>query len=163
MRIETTRFGLVDVDEQSVIELVRGILGFEEATRYCLFRHRPDAALFWLQSTDLPHLAFLVIDPLEHYSNYQFELGDSEAAAVGLTDASDAAVLAIVTVREGGASATANLAAPIVFNSKTRVGAQVVLQDGRYCIAEPLRLTNDGAGEKPEHQDTQEAAIKSAA
>lgn len=142
MRVETTRFGPIEVESKSVIELVRGIFGFERATRYCLFKHRPDTSLYWLQSLDFPDLAFLVVDPLELFSDYQFDLSDSDTEAIGLTDARHAAVVTIVTVEDQGTSATINLAAPIVFNATTRTGAQVIIQDGDYSVSEPVRLSD---------------------
>lgn len=141
MRVETSRFGVIEVDPQSVIALVRGILGFEQAERFCLIKHKQGTGVYWLQSMDHPDLAFLAVDPLNYFPNYHFELADGDAKSIGLEDSCDAAVIAIVTVEDKGSRATINLAAPIVLNTRTRTGSQVVLQDGSYSIAEPVRLS----------------------
>lgn len=132
MKVETTRFGVVEIDETSLVSLPDGLLGFEEYRQYCLIQHRPSASFRWLQSVEEPSLAFVVVDPSEHFQDYEIEIGDSDIHKIQLRGAEDAMVLVIVSIRDGGKSITANLAAPIIVNSKNLTAAQIVLQDERY-------------------------------
>ena len=77
-------------------------------------------------------MAFPVMDPSEFFSDYSFEIGDADTEQLKLTRSEDAQVMVIVTVTQGGKEITANLAAPIVLNSVTLTGLQVVLDDSRY-------------------------------
>ena len=138
MRVETTRFGVLEVDEQSTVRMPSGPLGFEEQTEFCLIQHRPDTSFRWLQSTADPSLAFVVVDPANFFDGYEIEVTDADADKLALVDEKDALVLVILTIGEGAESVTANLAAPIVVNSKTLVGMQVVLQDERYSVSHPV-------------------------
>lgn len=138
MKVETTRFGTLEIEDSSVIAMIRGPLAFEDMTRYCLLQHRPDTRFRWLQSLDRPDLAFVVIDPSEFFSGYQIEISDADAEKLNLTSPEDALVLAIVTVGAGGREITANLAAPIVINATERTAMQAVLQDSRYSVRQPL-------------------------
>ncbi len=138
MKVETTRFGALEVDEQSTLQMADGPLGFEGQTQFCLIQHRPDTNFRWLQSMTDPGLAFVVVDPAEFFEGYDIEITDADAEKLALTDAKDALVLVILTIGENGESITANLAAPIVVNSKSLVGMQVVLQDERYCVRHAL-------------------------
>lgn len=140
MRVETTRFGSIKVDETALITMPSGLPGFEARTRFCLVRHRAGESFQWLQSTEEPTLAFVVADPSEYFEGYEVDLGDSDVEKLRLTDAGDALVLTIVTIRDGGAVITANLAAPIVINSKNNIGAQVVLQNELYTTQHALIL-----------------------
>ncbi len=47
-------------------------------------------------------------------------------------------VLVVVTIGKGCKDVTANLAAPIVINSRALTGLQVVLQDPQYATKHPL-------------------------
>ncbi len=132
MKVETTRFGVVEIDEANLVILPDGLLGFEEYRQYCLIQHRPSSGFRWLQSIDDPSLAFVVVDPSEHFNDYEIEIGDSDIQKIQLLNAEDATVLVIVSIRDGGKSISANLAAPIVVNSKNLTAAQIVLQDERY-------------------------------
>jgi len=144
MRIDTTRFGVVEIDDSSIIRMPRGPLGFEDRTSYCLIQHRPDTSFRWLQSTEDPRLAFVVVDPSEFFSDYEIELTDADVERLSLESAEDAMVLVIATVAENGAEVTVNLLAPIVINSKNLVGMQVVLQDNRYSVKHPLATQSKG-------------------
>ena len=79
MKVNTTRFGTLEIDESTLLTMPRGPLGFEEQTRFCLIQHRPGAPFRWLQSTEDPGLAFPVMDPSEFFSNYAFEISDADA------------------------------------------------------------------------------------
>lgn len=138
MRVDTTRFGVLEIDDSSIIRMPRGPLGFEDQTDYCLVQHRPDTAFRWLQSIDEPALAFVVIDPAEFFPNYEIELTDADAEKLHLESESDAMVLVIANVAGNGREITANLAAPIVLNANELVGMQVVLQDTPYSVRQPL-------------------------
>lgn len=132
MRVETTRFGVVEVDESTLVNMPGGLLGFEDQTRYCLIQHRPSASFRWLQSTQDPSLAFVVVDPSEYFADYEIELSDRDVQRLQLSGAEDAIILAILTIRDSGSDVSANLAAPIVINSKNFIAYQVVLEDERY-------------------------------
>jgi len=138
MRVDTTRFGSIDVDDSAVITMPSGLIGFETCTRFCLIRHRAGENFQWLQSVEEPGLAFVVVDPAAYFDGYEIEISDSDVDRLGLVDAEDAVVFTIVTIRDGGASITANLAAPIVINSKNNIGAQVVLQNELYTTRHAL-------------------------
>jgi flagellar assembly factor FliW len=138
MKVDTVRFGTIEIDDSSIIRMPRGPLGFEEQRDYCLIQHRPDTSFRWLQSIDEPCLAFVVVDPVEFFPDYEIELSDADAERLHLQSADDALVLVIATVRDGGKEVTADLAGPIVINSKELIGMQVVLQDNRYTVRHSL-------------------------
>jgi flagellar assembly factor FliW len=143
MRVETTRFGSIEIDESTLITMPSGLPGFETRTRFCLVRHRAGENFQWLQSVEEPGLAFVVIQPSEYFEDYEVEIGDSDVDKLRLANAGDALVLTIVTIRDGSAKSsdsviTANLAAPIVINSKNNIGAQVVLQNELYTTQHAL-------------------------
>ncbi len=60
MKANTTRFGVLEVDDSSIIRMPKGPLGFEEQTQYILIQHREDTNFRWLQSLEEPSLAFVV-------------------------------------------------------------------------------------------------------
>ena len=142
MRIETTRFGVVEIDDNALLTMPNGLMGFENMTEYCLIQHQPTAKFKWLQSTQEPSLAFVVVDPSEYFSDYEIEIADSDVNKLQLSCALDAAVLVILTIRGGGQRVSANLAAPIVVNSKNLTALQVVLQDERHETRHALTPTH---------------------
>jgi flagellar assembly factor FliW len=136
----------------------RGPLGFEDQTDYCLIQHRPDTSFRWLQSIDEPSLAFVVADPSEFFADYDIEVPDSETGILRLKNPDDALVLTIVTISDGGSRITANLAAPIVINSRELIGLQVILQDNRHSVEQPLVVNRDRSTADEARQDPKPAA-----
>jgi hypothetical protein len=57
MRIETTRFGPVDIDESRLIEIPAGLLGFSSYRSFSLLQPDDNGIFFWLQSVEAPDLA----------------------------------------------------------------------------------------------------------
>ncbi len=136
MKVQTTRFGEIDVDDAQVITLTSGLLGFEEVTEYCLIPHAPDSPFRWLQVVTIPELAFVVINPYEFFADYDITVPAADAGRIGLRDPNEAAVLTLVTIRER--EMTTNLVGPIVVNTHARLAAQVVLADSPYSVRHAL-------------------------
>lgn len=139
MRLNTPRFGEVDVKEEDIIVFPAGILGFEHVQRYVWLEHSDDGVFHILQGVDDPAVAFVLIDPRTFRPDYQVAVAPEAVADLELEDGEETAVLAIVTVPAGDPSGmTANLQAPIVINVNKRLGCQVVLPDGPYGLRHPI-------------------------
>ncbi len=132
MRVETVRFGVVQVPEEATLEFPAGILGFPQLRRCCLLPYGSTRGLRWLQSLDDPGLLFLTVEPYLVFPDYEADLPDHEAEALELTEPEEAAILTLLTISLESQAVTANLLAPIVINTKTRRGRQVVLDTDRY-------------------------------
>jgi flagellar assembly factor FliW len=135
VNIESTRFGALEVPDESVLEFPNGLIGLG-GTRYTLIAREESAPFLWLHSLDDPSLAIPVTNPWFFFSSYEVEVSDSEAERIGVTDPSEADVY--VTVRAGEAieDFRANLRAPILV-SKGR-GHQVINEAGGTSVRAPL-------------------------
>lgn len=149
MKIETTRFGLIDVREDEFIVMKDPLLGFERLKRFVLLQHEAKTPLWWLQSVDEAAVAFVVVNPLLVKPDYApvFAAGDLEMLEVA--DNADMAVLCIVTIRREPFRVTANLRAPILINSLKRIGGQFVLEDSIYPIQYEVVDTATQKGDTP--------------
>lgn len=131
MKVETFLFGSVDVNPEQVIEFPAGLLSFENNKRFMLIHETEsgDPVSFTLQSLDDPHLALQIIDPAALGFTYELALTDAETASIKLTDPADAVVVLVLFKQEGKATAGmgANLRAPLVVNTKARLGLQKLL------------------------------------
>ncbi len=137
MLIEGTRFGRIVVDDDRLITIPRGLLGFADQRRFVLHEHRQSGPIAWFQSVDTPDLAFPVMDGLSLIEGYPEPSPAALAASVGL-GADDVALLVLVTARATGVRLTANLLAPVIVDCRSRVGAQVVLDPQRWSSAHPI-------------------------
>jgi len=138
IKIETTRFGELEVEDTQCVEFPEGILGFNNFHQYAIIPHQDGDILWWLQSREIKELAFLICDPLIFKPDYQVsikheDLGKIDAESV---DSCDVWVILNVSGEEGTISA--NLKGPIILNREKRLARQIVLDDERYGVRTPL-------------------------
>jgi len=136
MKIKTTRFGPVDVDENRIIVFPEGLLGFPENNRYVLLQTNDEGTFFWLQSVERPELAFVVCDPLLFVPDYRVPVKPEEFRTIDLKDLSSAQVFIIANKVDR--TLTGNLQGPIVINAANRHGLQLVLSEKKYSTRHPL-------------------------
>jgi len=138
MLLETTRFGVIELDEARAVLFEEGLPGFPEARRFVLLEHSAQSPLHWLQSLEDGALAFVVMDPMFLDQNYLQAIPPEALAELDLQAATEAAVLVIVNIQREGPSITANLLAPLVINPGNKRGKQVILLGSGYDIKHEL-------------------------
>jgi flagellar assembly factor FliW len=113
LTIESSRFGQVEVDPESVLEFPEGLIGLA-GSRYAMIGDDPEAPFLWLQSLDDPSLALPVTNPHRFFADFAVEVVDEDAERLGLEG--PGAMDVYVTVRAAPAleDFTANLRAPIL-------------------------------------------------
>jgi flagellar assembly factor FliW len=143
MDVRTTRFGVIQIAEDRVITFPKGLLGFPAARRYCLLEPGDEACFFWLQSLDDPALAFVVTDPALFVPDYSVPIRPEQMSEMGLSRLEDAQVFVIVNKVES--QLTGNLQGPLVINTITREGEQMVLAEKRWTTRHPLLRVGEPA------------------
>lgn len=138
MKVDTYLFGSVEVSPEKIITFPNGMVGFESSKRFMLAHeegHTPPTS-FTLQSLDDPNLAFQIADPTNLGFNYELALTDAENALLQSPAPEDVAVMQVLFKKEedGKATITPNLRAPLVINTKARVGLQKIMETMRPNI-----------------------------
>ncbi|CAG0995058.1 Flagellar assembly factor FliW [Phycisphaerales bacterium] len=136
MQVRTTRFGMLEIPDERVIEFPKGLLGFSQYTRYCLLEPGEDACFFWLQCMEEPALAFVVTDPSLFVPEFSVPIRPEQMLEMKLGRLEDAQVFVIVNKVEQ--TLTGNLQGPLVVNTLTRTGEQMVLAEKRWTTRHPL-------------------------
>lgn len=137
MKIETSRFGLLDIDDDKIITLPDAMPGFAE-TRFTLINPEKHAPFCWLQSMENPDLAFVVVDARETFPDYAVSLTADEYERLSLDEETETAVLLVVTLASDPAAITVNLQGPIVLNPDRMLAKQIVLEGSRFPSRHPL-------------------------
>ncbi len=149
MQVQTKPYGKIEVDERQKIYFPSGLLGFENLKDYLLL----DAAqqpFYWLQSLDVPELAFVMINPTIFRQNYLPGVLASELKEIDLTENNPerSLVFAIVTIPEEHSKMTANLQGPVIINREKRIGRQCISINPdfktQHYVLEELAALKDG-------------------
>jgi len=140
IHLSNTRFGDIEVDDSRSVTFPRGLIGFPDARRFILLEPRGRAPVAWLQSIDVPELAFPVVDGACIDPSYPQPAPPELARAAGL-GATELALMVIVAATGHQRSLVANMLAPLVVDLESRTGAQVVLDHRVFSASAPLSAT----------------------
>jgi flagellar assembly factor FliW len=143
MKIDTSRFGTIEVAEENAIAVPNGIPGFPKMRRVMLMAAgaapgqkapEQDHSLFWLQDLDDGDLAFMAVVPWSVFPDYDL---DFDATALDILDEEDVRILNLVTVRrvDGEAQLSANLRAPLVVDTRQHRMHQVIMHDMQLPVS----------------------------
>jgi len=133
LKIQTTKFGEMDIDEKKIITFTEPILGFPDSKKFVLLDNT-NSLFKWLQSTEKKELAFVMIDPLQIMENYEVSVSNESIKDLNLLSIDKAVVLCIVNIANECASVTANLVGPVILNPEKMLAKQVVLLNSPYSL-----------------------------
>lgn len=134
----------MDIEEDRVVYFPDGLLGFPGQKSYAILDHRPGSPFLWLQSMDLPDLAFVMTNPFLIRTDYLQALSPEEMEHFACKDGREITVFAIVTIPPGRVEEmTVNLLGPLVIDLKMRAGRQVILSSGGYSHRHPVHQGSD--------------------
>ena len=143
--IETTRFGSLDIEERKTLQFPDGLPGFESHRLFTLVPHHTEghgkgSPFLWLQSLEDGALAFLAMEPHQAFPEYAPRIPRADLEGLSLSEETPCPRLyTLLTVPEGNpCGITANLMAPLVINSETRLAKQVVLNTDQYGLRHRL-------------------------
>lgn len=150
MKLRTTRFGTLDIPDESLITLPHGMVGFPKDTVYAWIPHRNSEDIAWLQSAQNPSVAFPLLNATRVGDGYPELPVSAIAEQAGISfDSIEALALMVVMSVPPHDPPTVNLMAPVVINSLTRLGAQVVLTGSRFQTARLERKIEVTKAEAP--------------
>jgi len=138
-KVNTVRFGEIEVDEEKILRFKEGIPAFEDEHEFLLIPYDKESPILFMQSLQSPDLAFLVTSPFIFFPDYSFEIDDEITEDLEIKSQDDLQIYSILTVPNGEVKKmTANLMAPVVLNGKNMLAKQVVLDKSPYQTKHPL-------------------------
>jgi flagellar assembly factor FliW len=144
MKLNTIKFGEVEVDDSLVFNFLDPILGYEHIKRYVLIDYNPDSPFKWLQAVEDSAVSFPVTIPALFGIDYTFVVPEEQAKLLELVSIEDVLTLNIVNIPSGlPEQATVNLLGPIVINVNNKNAIQMILQDDKYSVR--YKLFQDGS------------------
>ena len=138
MKVKTTRFGEIEVDENLIFNFELPILGYDDK-KYVMIDVTENPIFKWVQAVDTPEASFPVTTPAVFGHDYSFELPTSAEEALDVKSAEDVLVLNIACIPDKTPKdATINLLAPLIFNIKNHKAGQVILSDSGFSTTTKL-------------------------
>ena len=135
MKVTTSRFGEVDIPDESVITFPEGLPGFD-GKLYYLIHSEENPTVHWLQSAIDPDVALILMDPLLLDPSYEIKPRPQELRPIKAGDEPNETVLCRVIVRpaDNDGQLFVNLFAPLLFNVQERLTMQLPLVGSPYSV-----------------------------
>lgn len=133
MKAVTRLFGEIDIQDDKIIRLENGMIGLPEYQRFALIfdeeKGMKESSVMWLQSMDDPQTAFPVMQPNTVKPDYNPTVSDEMLSPIGELNEENTYVLVTLTAAADVKESSVNLKAPIVINTETRKGCQIIVED----------------------------------
>ena len=116
----------------------KGIPGFENYRYFNVNIVEGNKRIYNIVSKEDSNIGFISISPFDIKKDYEIDLDDEFIKELDIKDEKDVLVICLITLGKSLKDSTANLKAPIIINIKNNRGKQLILQDDKYKIKEPL-------------------------
>lgn len=116
----------------------KGIPGFESYKNFTINKVEENEKFYMIISKEDSNIGFVSISPFEIKNDYEIDLNDEFIEELNIKNPEDVLVLCLITLGKTLKESTVNLKAPIIINIKNNKGKQLILQDDKYKIKEPL-------------------------
>ena len=139
MKLDTVRFGQIDIEESRIFDFVLPIIGFDAIKKFVILEPNKDSLFKWLQAVEDPALAFPIISVASLDLDYTIDLPDSTVEALGIENVESVLVMNITSIpQDNPRGTTINLLAPLIFNIDNNTAGQIVLSGSGYDISCPM-------------------------
>ena len=139
LKVYTSRFGEIEVDEAKIVHFKDGIPAFEDEHEFIILPYEEESPYYFMQSLRSPDLAFLLTIPFLFFNDYSFEIDDETIKELDIKNQDDVFYYSMITIPNGSVRyMTANLLAPIVINGENMKAKQVVLEKSQYTTKHRL-------------------------
>lgn len=137
MQANTRLFGEVDIPEEKIITFDQGVLGFDDCKKFTIIfdnGKNKETSISWLQCMDEPSLAFPMISPFYVMKDYNPVVESELLTSLGEINEENVVLFVLVNIKSDITKLTANMKAPIIINSDTRKGTQLIVENQDYQI-----------------------------
>lgn len=154
MKADTRIFGEIEIADDKIITLEKGMIGFPKLKHFALIydeeKKEKYNSIMWLQSMDDADIAFPVMMPNVVKEDYRPNVSEEMIAPLGELTDENTYMLVTVTVPKQVEEFSVNLKAPIVINMDNHKGVQLIVEDDypvKYKVYEILKAKKEKAGE----------------
>jgi len=127
MRIDTQRFGTLELNPDQLFLFPQGVIGMESLRQWALLPDLDNPAVAWLQSASRGDRAIALISPRAFFTDYRVHVTRRDLACLHMQAGAEVYVLTTVAGHVG--RLTTNLRAPLLLNLNRRLGCQVITGD----------------------------------
>lgn len=130
--------GEIEYNDKDKVTFKKGLPGFEQFKHYILVNLKDYEPFKILQSLDEENVGMIVTSPYEFFNDYEVKLNDEVIKSLNIKSEEEVLIITTVTLNSDPKKITTNLQGPIVINITQNLGEQIILDNSKYKVKEPL-------------------------
>ena len=138
MELITKYHGVRAYSDEDVIVFKKGLPGFKNLKNFIIFPLESNEAFSILHSIEDIEVGLVLVTPFTVVADYEFKIPDTYIKELRIGSPEEVLVLTTVTLSSNIENVTTNLKAPIIINIKEKLGEQLILDNDKYKIKQPL-------------------------
>ena len=138
MKINSSKLGEIEYNEDDLIILSSPLLGFPELNDFLLIADQKSYPFLWFQSVEDADICFILVETQNFFKDYNPNINKRELKVLAISNPDEMKIFSIVVVPDDPKLCTTNLRAPLVVNFEKKLAKQIILDDDTYQIKTPL-------------------------
>lgn len=138
MKFNSKIHGEIEYEENNIITFNKGIPGFNGLKEFILLDLKEYEPFKLLQSLKDDEISLIVTSPYEFFKEYEIKLSDETIKNLNIDSPNQVMILTTVTLNSDVKKITTNLQGPIVINTSSHFGEQIILDNSKYKVKSPL-------------------------
>lgn len=138
MKFLSKIYGEMEYEEKDILTFKKGIPGFNDLKKFVLLNLEEYEPFKLLQSLEEDEISLIVTSPFEFFKDYEIKLGEETIKNLEIDSLEQVMILTTITLNSDVKKITTNLQGPIVINTSNNFGEQIILDNSKYKVKNPL-------------------------
>ena len=130
--------GEIEYEENNIITFNKGLPGFNKLRKFILIDLEEYYPFKLLLSLEDDEIALIVTSPYEFFKDYEIKLNEETIKNLKIDSPKQVNIITTVTINSDVRKITTNLQGPIVINTSNNLGEQIILDNSKYKVKNPL-------------------------
>ncbi|AGF58331.1 flagellar assembly factor FliW [Clostridium saccharoperbutylacetonicum] len=130
--------GEITYEDKDIITFKKGVLGFDQLRKFFLVDLKDTEPFKLLHSLEDEEIGFIVTSPYEFFDDYEINLNNEAINNLNIQSSQEVMILTTITLNSDIKKITTNLQGPIIINISNNLGEQIIVDNSKYKVKEPL-------------------------
>ncbi|WP_297417087.1 flagellar assembly protein FliW [Clostridium sp.] len=130
--------GEINYEEKDIITFNKGLFGFEDLSKFFLVNLEEIKPFKLLHSLENEDIGMIVIHPFDFFKDYEICLSEETIRNLKIKSENEVLIINTVTLNSNPNKITTNLQGPIIINISNNLGEQIIVDNSKYKVKEPL-------------------------
>jgi len=130
--------GEIQYEEKDILTFNKGILGYTNLKKFILVDLEQYEPFKLFHSLEDDEIGMIVVSPYEFYKDYEIKLNEETIYNLSIKSPEEVMIITTVTLNSDFRKTTTNLQGPLVINTLSNDGEQIIIDSVKYKTKEPL-------------------------